>query len=214
MSVYRELDWPDAPADRPYVFMNMVSTIDGKILTGERDEPVMDLGSPLDHATMRYLESQADAVLIGSGSLRATPGIWYERSLKRVVLTKSGDLPWHSRFFTDAPEQAFVAGGDHPLPNGVRRLPSELSVLLTELRQTHGVQRLLVEGGSEINAVFLAADLVDELFLTVAPKIKLGRDVPTIADGHPLSRDQVQRWSLASHQAVGDELFLRYRRQR
>lgn len=213
MSVYGDLAWPEPPADRPYVFINMVSTIDGKILTGERDEPVMDLGSPLDHATMRYLESQADAVLIGSGSLRATPGIWYDRALMRVVLTKSGDLPWHSRFFTDAPEEAFVAGGDRPLPDGVRRLPSELGLLLSELR-THGVQRLLVEGGSEINALFLAADLVDELFLTVAPKIKLGRDVPTIADGHPLSRDQVQRWSLASHQAVGDELFLRYRRQR
>jgi len=213
MSAYQELDWPVAPGDRPYVFMNMVSTIDGKILTGERDEPVMDLGSPLDHATMRYLESQADAVLIGSGSLRATPGIWYERSLKRVVMTKSGDLPWHSRFFTDAPDQAFVSGGDRPLPDGVRRLPGDLSSLLNELRGL-GVERLLVEGGSEINALFLAADLVDELFLTVAPKIKLGRDVPTIADGEPLARDQVQRWSLVSHQAVEDDLFLRYRRQR
>lgn len=213
MSAYRELEWPAAPGDRPYVFINMVSTIDGKTLTGERDEPVMDLGSPLDHATMRYLESQADAVLIGSGSLRATPGIWYERTLKRIVLTKSGDLPWHSRFFTDAPELAFVAGGDRPLPDGVRRLPSDLPSLLNELRGL-GVERLLVEGGSEINAFFLGADLVDELFLTLAPKIKLGRDVPTIADGEHLARDQVQRWKLVSHQAIEDELFLRYRRQR
>jgi len=213
MSIYADLEWPSPPADRPYVFMNMVSTIDGKILTGERDEPVMDLGSSLDHATMRYLESQADAVLIGSRSLRATPGIWYERSLKRVVMTRSGDLPWHSRFFTDAPNMAFVAGGDRPLPDQVRRLPSEPADVLRALRE-EGVQRLLIEGGSEINAVFLAADLVDELFLTLAPKIKLGRDVPTIADGEPLSRSTVQNWSLMSHVARESELFLRYRRNR
>ncbi len=211
MSIYADLDWPTAPADRPYVFMNMVSTIDGKILTGERDEPVMDLGSPLDHATMRYLESQADAVLIGSGSLRATPGIWYERSLKRVVMTRSGDLPWHSRFFTDAPDLAFVAGGDLPLPDQVRRLPSEPVDVLKALKDD-GVQRLLIEGGSEINAVFLAADLVDEVFLTVAPKIKLGRDVPTIADGEALARPQVKPWELVSCLTQSNEVFLRYRR--
>ncbi|MCC7434078.1 MAG: dihydrofolate reductase family protein [Methanoregulaceae archaeon] len=211
MSIYADLQWPTPPADRPYVFMNMVSTIDGKILTGERDEPVMDLGSPLDHATMRYLESQADAVLIGSGSLRATPGIWYERSLKRVVMTRSGDLPWHSRFFTDAPEMAYVAGGDLPLPDQVRRLPSEPADVLGALRED-GVQRLLIEGGSEINAVFLAADLVDELFLTVAPKVKLGREVPTIADGEPLTRAQVKSWELVSCLTQGSEVFLRYRR--
>lgn len=211
MSIYANLEWPEPLPDRPYVFMNMVSTIDGKILTGERDEPVMDLGSRLDHATMRYLESQADAVVIGSGSLRATPGIWYERSLRRVVMTRSGDLPWHSRFFTDAPEMAFVAGGDLPLPDQVRRLPSQPVELLAALR-AEGVERVLIEGGSEVNAVFLAADLVDELFLTIAPKIKLGRDVPTIADGIQLSRDQVKSWELVSCLTQGSEVFLRYRR--
>lgn len=214
MSAYQNLTWPDVPIERPYVFINMVSTLDGKILTGERDEPVMDLGTPLDHATMRYLESQADAVLIGAGSLRATPKLWYPKSLKRIVMTEQGELPHESRFFTDAPDQAFVAGGKGDLPAGVRRLPSDPATLLRHLRSDHRVERLLIEGGSEINAVFLRADLVDDLFLTIAPKVKLGRDVPTIAGGEPLPRQDVQRWSLVSHVAVEDELFLRYRRDR
>lgn len=214
MSVYRDLDFPPPPADRPYIFMNMVSTIDGKILTGDRDEPVMDLGSTLDHATMRYLESQADAVLIGAGSLRATPSIWYATPLKRIVMTRQGGLPYSSRFFTDAPELTFVAGGDDELPRGVKRLPSDLSVLLATLRTAHKVDRLLIEGGSEINSVFLRADIVDELYLTIAPKIKLGREVPTIAGGEPLLRSEVQNWSLVSCHPVQDELFLHYRRDR
>lgn len=214
MSVYEAIDWPAPPGDRPFVFMNMVSTIDGKILTGERDEPVMDLGSATDHATMRWLESQADCVLIGAGSLRATPGIWYAAGLKRVVLTRRGELPFHSRFFTDDPSLAFVSGGDDDLPAGVRRLPADLPTLLKSLRHDHGVERLLIEGGSEINAVCLRADVVDELFLTLAPKIKLGRDVPTIAGGEPLQREAVQRWELVSLKTVESEIFLRYRRQR
>jgi riboflavin biosynthesis pyrimidine reductase len=53
---------------------------------------------------------------------------------------------------------------------------------------------------------------VDELFLTIAPKVRLGRDVPTYAGGEALPREAIQRFSLVEHQAVGDEIFLRYRR--
>lgn len=218
--VYPDLHFPEPAADRPYIFVNMVATIDGKILTGERDEPVMDLGSKLDHATMRQIEAAADAVIIGAGSLRATPGLWYESRLLRIVATRGGEV-FHKpdgtlrRFFADSPERAFVAS-DKPLdlPEGVRQLPGELSAAVRVLRQEHGVKRLLCEGGSELNAQLLRLNLIDELFLTIAPKIKLGADVPTIADGHPLTRGEVQQWKLVSVNPVGDEIFLRYRRDR
>ena len=46
--VYAGLSFPDAPGDRPYTFINMVTTIDGKIVTGTREESAQDLGSELD----------------------------------------------------------------------------------------------------------------------------------------------------------------------
>lgn len=231
MLPYDDLRFPDPPADRPYVFINMVSTIDGKILTGERDEPVMDLGSKNDHAVMRRIESAADAVIIGAGSLRATKGLWYPQELIRVVVTASGDVPWESRFFTDAPEKAFVAtlapahtastplkdrkrgGAGDAMGPGVRSLPLALPLALRILRQDHGVRYLLCEGGSELNASLLRLDLVDELFLTLAPKVKLGRDVPTYAGGEPLKREEVQQFVLIEVHRVEDELFLRYRKR-
>jgi riboflavin biosynthesis pyrimidine reductase len=76
-----------------------------------------------------------------------------------------------------------------------------------------GVRRLLILGGSETNAVFLADDLVDELFLTIAPKVKLGRSVPTYAGGEPLARDSLLRFKLLEHHVVESEVFLRYRRE-
>lgn len=211
--VYPDLVFGTPSEDRPYVAINMVSTIDGKILTGERDEHVMDLGSKLDHATMRQIEKRAEAVMIGSGSLKATPGLWYEARLKRFVVSSRG-VPTVGRFFTDAPEQAWQV-----VPRGVRvdgqslqagESRVDLAEALRAMRQDLGIRTLLVEGGSTLNAQLLSEGLVDELFLTLAPKIKLGAEVPTYADGEPLPREAVQRYRLASTRVRADEVFLRY----
>lgn len=200
---------------KPFVYINMVCTFDGKIITGNRNEPVMDLGSSVDHATLRHLESLADAVLIGAGSLRATPGLWYDSQLLRLVVTESGDLNFDTRFFTDAPERAIVISPRRPdgLPEGVRWLQNTDWVpLMQTLALEFGIRRLLCEGGSELNASVLRAGVVDEFFLTLAPKLKLGKDVPTVAGGEAFDRSQVQTWTLVSETRRGDELFVRYRR--
>ncbi|HMS54095.1 MAG TPA: dihydrofolate reductase family protein [Fimbriimonadaceae bacterium] len=216
-ALYSGLTFPDAPLTRPYVVMNMVSTIDGKIITGNRDEPVMDLGSKVDHSAMRMIESKADAVMIGTGSLNATPGLWYDKSLTRIVVTGGSDLDLTKRFFSDAPERAFVLS-----PNGLtlasdyrsgRGGEIDFVSALTDL-VAKGIKTLLVEGGSELNASLLSLDLVDELFLTIAPKVKLGRETPTYAGGDPLPRSLVQQYRLISEKRIGDEVFLRYRRSR
>ena len=75
-----------------------------------------------------------------------------------------------------------------------------------------GVERLLCLGGSETNAEILREELADELFLTLAPKLKLGRGLPTYAGGEPLERERMQQYRLVEHHVVGDEVFLRYRR--
>ncbi|MCH7904823.1 MAG: dihydrofolate reductase family protein [Armatimonadetes bacterium] len=220
VGVYACLQWGAPPEGRPYVVMNMVSTLDGKSVTGERDEPVADLGSETDHATMRQIEGAVDAVLIGAGSLRATPGLWYAEHLWRIVVTGSGQIPVDGRFFTDAPDRAIVAttaSGAARLGQSARteQFPGDqvdIADLLKFLRVELGIVTLLVEGGSELNAQLFSCDCVDELFLTVAPKVKLGRRVPTIADGTPLSAGDMLRFRLVTSKTVGDETFLRYRR--
>lgn len=218
-SIYRKLEFPPALADRPTTFINMVSTIDGKILTGERDEPVMDLGSKIDHKLMARIESQADAVLIGGNTLRASPANWNPRPKIRVVVSASGNLPAECAFLNNGEpliatteKSKFVAPGKAKLLR-VGKAELDFVGLLKSLRE-RGVERLYVLGGSEINAELLQRELVDELFLTLAPKIKLGRDVPTYADGEALPRERVQQFRLVENHRVADELFLRYRRNR
>jgi riboflavin biosynthesis pyrimidine reductase len=220
--VYPRLELGPAPAGRPFVCINMVATIDGKTVTGGRDDHVQDLGSDTDHATMRQIEGACDAVLVGAGSMRATRGMWFPEGVLRVVATASGSVPPDRRFFTDDRERAFVATtsrGAANVPPGLKAIVCgwdsiDWRRLLKELKESHGVQKLLLEGGSEINASVLSEDLVDELFLTLAPKVKLGRDVPTYAGGDPLSRERMLGFHIVSTQIVGNEIFVRYRRDR
>ena len=207
--VYDGLDF-NSPKDRPLVFVNMVTTMDGKIITGERDEPVMDLGSKIDQATLRYLESCADAVMIGAGTLRATPKIRFDERLWRIVVTESGNLDYSHAFF-NAPRVMVVSP---------RKPNSEIAwvdlkdwpTALKDLQARTGIQRIACEGGSELNAALLRSDCVDEMFLTMTAKLKLGSNSPTIAGGQAFSRAEVQNWTLVSSKQVGDEVFLRYRR--
>jgi len=213
--LYADLVFPEAPAARPYIAINMIATIDGKTISGERSENVMDLGSATDHATMRNLERAAGAVLIGAETLRSTAGLHYSPDLVRLVATTSGNLPWEHRFFSD-PGRVMV------LCPRRAALPLELTAewvdcsdwrgCLAQLQSEYGIRHLLVEGGSELNAVLLSQSCVDELFLTIAPKIKLGRDVPTYAGGSPLNRQHLVNFELMSCQTVESEVFLRYRR--
>lgn len=218
---YGSLVFGSAPTNRPYVAVNMVTTIDGKSVSGGRDEGVMDLGSKVDHDALRQIEHAAQAVLIGAATLRSTPKIRYPEHLYRFVVSRSGDVDPLSGFFVAQPAKAFlVLPDDVPSPLEARQTlrfgpdAVELGALLLHLRVQFGIETLVVEGGSELNAQLLAADLVDELFLTLAPKVKLGRDLPTYAGGEPLPKGGLLAFRLQEQHRIGDEVFLRYRRER
>jgi len=79
------------------------------------------------------------------------------------------------------------------------------------LSEKWNVQRLLSEGGGELNGALFRAGLVNELHLTICPKIFGGRDAPTIADGTGVRNlAGATRLKLKSMKRIGDELFLVY----
>jgi riboflavin biosynthesis pyrimidine reductase len=85
--------------------------------------------------------------------------------------------------------------------------PADLPALLRELRE-EGVRALLCEGGPTLHGGLQAAGLVDELFLTIAPKLS-GGGAPRILEG-PLP--EVAELELAWLLEDEGELFARYRR--
>jgi riboflavin biosynthesis pyrimidine reductase len=91
----------------------------------------------------------------------------------------------------------------------------DLTRALRWLREKWNVKRLLCEGGGGLNAALFKAGLVDELHLTICPKIFGGRAAPTIADGQGAKHlADASELKLVSLHRVAAELFLVYRTTR
>ena len=173
---------------RPFVYVNMAMTADGKITSAGREYPRFT--SEHDRRQMDRLRAEADALMIGAGTLRADNPVWdvrteemrdYRRSLGkpagllRVLVTASARIDESSRFFDEADVADRIVATVDELPAErlaelggraeiwkIGRDSVDLSELLSRLAE-RGVERLLVEGGAELNWALLRDDLVDEL---------------------------------------------------
>jgi riboflavin-specific deaminase-like protein len=83
------------------------------------------------------------------------------------------------------------------------------------LRVKRGVKRLLCEGGGELNDALFRADMVDEINLTICPKIFGGGSAPTIADGLGFQRlTKAANFELTSIKCEKAELFTVFSRHK
>lgn len=236
--IYADLTLPDSgPEGRPYVAINMVSTVDGRVTI---DGKASGIGSGVDRALMRNIRSAFDAVLVGAGTLRKEElNLWVseelaerraEKGLARqplgVVLAGNGRIPAERRLFGKgrAGPLVVIAAPESPLEALCETSARDIELVRTTrggrpepreaveiLQDRFGVSRLLIEGGPSVNHSFLSGLLVDELFLTLAPKLVGGED-PGILEGRELSPDTLRRpeLQLLSACLYRNEIFLRY----
>ncbi len=168
------------------------------------------------------LRQRVDAVLAGTTTLRQENygrvlGKPERRSARTerglgpeplaCMVSRSGDIPTGIRMFGE-PEARIVVFSPTELDTaGIRAqvtmvvLPeSELTftTAMRCLRREHGIRLLLCEGGPTVFGALLAEGLIDELFLTIAPKLVGGGEAPTIAEGPELDppREMRLRWLL------------------
>lgn len=235
---YRLLELPAPPPDRPYVLVNMVMSADGHITIEDTER---GLGSPTDQRLMRELRSLADVVLGGAGTMRTSGNSsrLHDADLEEAraasgrprlplaaVITGSGNLPLERAFFTATDFDAVVyAGADAPADRvaamaatgrRVFSMPREdpLRWVLRHMRRDLGARVLLVEGGPSTNGALIDAGLVDEFFLTLAPRIVGGRDgLPAVRSDRDRSASAVTALELVSATPNADtgEVYLRYR---
>jgi riboflavin-specific deaminase-like protein len=212
-AIYEDLDLRPArgrDALRPYVIVNMVSSIDGRTAVEGKASP---LGSETDRQTMRTLRSKADAVMVGAGTLRAEKlslGLDDPAGHQplAVIATSSGSVPLEDNLIVNEGQRVLVIARDLPLSADASG-NIDLAEALKALKFEHGVELLVVEGGPRLSHSLLSRNLADELFLTLAPKLLGGSPPgsPTILEGPALPTRDV---NLLSVYLAGDELFLRY----
>jgi riboflavin biosynthesis pyrimidine reductase len=223
------------------VYGNAIASLDGVVALGAPggDGRALRGRGDGDRLVMGLLRSQADAVLIGAGTLRVDRGhVWSAAYIDReradlyravgrpdprlVVVTASGELDPNERALqagalvltTDA--GAARLGGRLPAAARVRSLGGggqlDASEIVAAVR-AEGHRRVLTEGGPHLFARLLAADVLDELFLTLSP-VLAGRApgdgrLGLLEGVHLLP--EAGRWArLRSVRAQGSHLFLRY----
>jgi riboflavin biosynthesis pyrimidine reductase len=182
---------------RPYLLLNMIATADGRATLGGRSGP---LGGRADKELLYGLRTAVDAVMAGAGTVRAERygqlirddrgrRIRRDRGLAEEPLAciVSGQLTLDSEIPLLGEAGARVAiltPSEASLPQDCRAEISyvrsardgllDLPGAMAELHERLGVRTLLCEGGPHLNAQLLAHGLVDELFLTLSPKLAGG----------------------------------------
>ena len=219
----------------------MAMTADGKIATANR--VVSSFGSHRDHDHLLELRATADAVMAGARTvdlnpINMGPGPAKFRRLRvkrglaeynlRIVVSRLGTVNPESEIFKRrfSPIIIFTTRlanakrleklrvvADEVKVFGAREI--DFTKALRWLQEKWKVKRLLCEGGGELNDALFRAGLVDELHLTICPKIFGGRDAPTISDGIGAeSLAKATQMEFRSSRQVGNELFLVYCRKR
>lgn len=214
----------------PTLRVNFIAAVDGAVTIDGTSGP---LGGPGDKQIFDLLRMTCDALVVAAGTVRTerydalrldeAGRAWRrERGLPEfplmVVVSSSLRLDPGQLVFADAPIRPLVvtSAGQSP-PPGLAEVAEilvlgddevDLAAMVAELHR-RGATQILCEGGPRLFGALIAADLVDEVCLTVSP-VLTGGGAGRIAaglDGHP-----PRRMALRSVLSSDDMLFLRYAR--
>lgn len=203
--IYQNLQLPKKD-NRPFFYTNFVVTLDGKAQILKNTSAYWPLGSKNDHEVLHILRAHADVLIHGKnlgvefGKITQTSLAKEEFKNKRQALGKNPNLPYY--IMTDHPEdfelsKATIVGSD-------------LQALVKKLER-QGFQNVLIEGGPHLLGSFLKENLLDEVFLTITPKI-VGNEKDatiTLVEGVLFPPNQINL-KLISVENIDDEVFLRY----
>ncbi len=180
----------------PFVTIKSAVTMDGRIATATGDSKWIT-GTAARRHVMTELRRNADAILVGINTILADdPSLTYRgrgasrKAWRRIVLDSQARTPLTAKIVTDdAANQTLVVVGQGAPGDRVAALRKRVTVVEAPLDRGRidlnwllsqlggeGITSLLVEGGGEVNAVFLEAGLAQRIAFYYAPKILGGRD--------------------------------------
>ncbi len=236
--LYKDKDLTEGEGDKPFIYTNFVSTVDGKVQVLENWKSYWPIGSRKDYEVLVELRSLADVTIHGSSNaktyrfvktiqtpllkeLREKRGV--NEALPYIVLSNHPDIslvenlknPDGAKAYLATSKKAVVPEETEKFVNLIRvgEERIDLKELVTKLASDLNAKRILVEGGPNLLGSFFTENLIDEVFLTVTPKIfgnQPGKTL-TLVEGVLFPADKVRHLKLASVKQIEDELFLRYK---
>ena len=220
--------------NRPYTVISTATSLDGCI--DDTSDKRLILSNEADMAEVDALRAASDAILVGAGTLRADNPFLRIRSTTliedrlskkqpahplRVTITTTGELSTKLHFFEGEREHNLLycpakKVSDIERTFGscalIRGYPGEAAAPLwisLDLKSL-GVSRLLIEGGTQINSLFLKNDLVDELRLAIAPFMVGDLSAPRLINTHEICCHKGNPLKLRNIHRFADLVVLSY----
>lgn len=219
--------------DRPRTIASCAVSVDGYLDDATPDRLI--LSGPEDLDEVDALRASADAILVGSGTIRKdNPRLLVRDPARaaareaagkaphpfRVTLTSSGNLNPDANFFA-GPGTPLVYCPANAAANARRTLGDianvievgpelTLAAVCADLYLERGVRTLLVEGGARILRDLLAASLADELRLAIAPFFVGDESAPRFAMPAHYPHGPALPMSLAGVRRLGDVVVIQY----
>ncbi len=223
-----------APPDQARVRANMVTSLDGAAAVGGQVGP---LSNQVDQGVLHLLRSLADVVLVGAGTVRAErygpvrlsePERRERQGARRsavppiAVVTRTGQMDLRSPFFSRAQARPIVLTTEAASPEDRTALSEVAEVVVVgtdwvdmaaglDALRARGLRHVLCEGGPHVLAQLVQADLLDELCLTVSPRMAGWQPVHPAAGAAPEVARQLELVHVLEDQSF---LYLRYQRHR
>jgi riboflavin biosynthesis pyrimidine reductase len=177
LDVYRDLPVVEG---RPALRLNMISSVDGSTAV---DGLSGGLGGSADRKVFAALRSLADVVLVAAGTVRAET--YGPANVPIAVVSGTLSLDWTTPFFTAASHRPIVVTSKQAPPAALEQAGAVADVLIAgdtavDLSEAvhqlgeRGFRHVLAEGGPSLNGAVAAAGLLDELCLTLAPRLVSG----------------------------------------
>ena len=189
------------------VIVNSAMTVDGKIATHQGDSAI---SSKDDLIRVHKLRDSVDGIIVGISTVLAdNPRLTIrlgrkqpkEKHLTRIIIDSMGRIPLDSQILRTASKiKTIVVVTRLAHLNAIQKIKKTGAIVIVagthtvDLKkvvwtvQRMGIKKILVEGGGEINWSLFSLGIVNELIVTIAPKIVGGRQATTLVEGEGYSR--------------------------
>ncbi|AKB77057.1 5-amino-6-(5-phosphoribosylamino)uracil reductase [Methanosarcina horonobensis HB-1 = JCM 15518] len=221
--------------DRPFIFINSAMSADGKLSTKERKQ--VKISGKLDFERVDELRAQADAIMVGIGTVLADDPSLTVKSPERknarkaagksenpvrIIVDSAARTPLDADIFkkgeglriiavsNSAPAEKIKSLEEKALIIKTGDLKVDLKELAAKLKQID-IDTLMVEGGATLNWGMLSAGLVDEVYTFVGNLIIGGKTAPTFTDGEGFTEAELLELELLSAEKIEEGMLLKWK---
>jgi diaminohydroxyphosphoribosylaminopyrimidine deaminase/5-amino-6-(5-phosphoribosylamino)uracil reductase len=211
---------------KPTVAIKMAMSADGKTATRTGDSKW--ISGKESRELVHRMRSESDAVMVGAGTIsHDNPSLTSHGKGKdpyRIIIDSDLHIPLRSNVVKNNHDRkTIIATSERAMKKTINAFErSGVMVFvcgesMVDLRKlvaglsAMGMKKILVEGGNELNAKAVEAEIVDRLYLFIAPKIIGGRDAKPVIGGVGIARmSEAISLRKASVKRIGEDLLLEY----